>query len=191
MRADVRERIRVLYEHRCGYYGVRESRCRSASHAGYFCPRSLGGNDEVDNLVYCCHGCNEFKGDYWHEAEELRLFHPLRDDMATHFTGTLGGRLRALTERGANHIQRLRLNRPELISFVFSDRMKSRLSRRTSKSLHCSKLCSKIMRRCANELLYENHLESEISSPAMRTSRPTQSGEMKIKGRTNRYWLGL
>ncbi len=127
MRSDTRRRIRVLYEYRCGYCGVRESDAGARLTLDHFRPRSNGGNDDVDNLVYCCHGCNEFKGDYWHEDEALRLLHPLRDNIAAHLVPAEEGQIRALTDRGTNHIECLRLNRPELIAY--------RLQRQNDESL--------------------------------------------------------
>ncbi|MBC7798099.1 MAG: HNH endonuclease, partial [Pyrinomonadaceae bacterium] len=49
----------------------------------HFLPRSLGGDDSLDNLIYCCHACNEFKGDYWQPNSPRRILHPLRDAIAS------------------------------------------------------------------------------------------------------------
>ncbi len=83
----------------------------------HFLPRNHGGDDSLDNLVYCCHACNEFKSDYWRLEPDLRLLHPLRDDLTLHYREQEDGTLVALTERGASHLQTLRLNRPELIAY--------------------------------------------------------------------------
>lgn len=128
MRANVRERIRVLYGYRCGYCGVRESDAGAHLTLDHFRPRSSGGENNVDNFVYCCHGCNEFKGDYWHEEESQRLLHPLRDDLAAHLAQAEAGRIRALTARGNIHIEQLRLNRAELVAY--------RLQRQTEEVLN-------------------------------------------------------
>ncbi|HLJ57701.1 MAG TPA: HNH endonuclease [Chthonomonadaceae bacterium] len=117
MRAGTRPRIRVLYDYRCGYCGVRESDAGARLTVDHFRPRSDGGEDDIDNLVYCCHGCNEFKGDYWHTDESQRLLHPVREDIGAHLAEAEAGRIRALTARGAVHIDVLRLNRPELIAY--------------------------------------------------------------------------
>lgn len=117
MRDDVREHVRVLYDYRCGYCGVRESDAGARLTLDHYCPRSLGGMDEIDNLVYCCHGCNEYKGDYWHEEESQRLLHPLREDMTAHLAPSEAGRVQGLTARGSVQIERLRLNRPQLIAY--------------------------------------------------------------------------
>jgi hypothetical protein len=81
----------------------------------HFQPRARGGNDDPDNLVYCCHACNEFKSDYWTNDEALRLLHPQRDNLSSHIELADDFTLRARTARGQNHIDRLHLNRPGLI----------------------------------------------------------------------------
>lgn len=45
------------------------------------------------------------------------LLHPRRDDLSTHIGSLPDGRLIGLTKRGWFHIQRLRLNRAQLIEF--------------------------------------------------------------------------
>ncbi len=117
MRNGNRQRIRVLYEYSCGYCGVRESDSGARLTLDHFRPRSSSGEDEIGNLVYCCHACNEFKGDYWHEEEVMRLLRPLFDDVTKHYFVAEDARILALTVRGSNHIERLRLNRPELIAY--------------------------------------------------------------------------
>ena len=77
----------------------------------------------MDNLVYCCHACNEFKGDYWQPDSARRILHPLRDAPSEHFVLTSEDVLHPLTETGAFHIQRLRLNRRELILHRREQRM--------------------------------------------------------------------
>lgn len=116
MRRTLRQSVRIRYEFQCGYCGVSETNIGAEMTVDHFQPRIQGGQDSPDNLVYCCHACNEFKSDYWHNEPNLRLLHPLLDDLTLHFREQEDGTLLALTERGANHIQALRLNRPELIA---------------------------------------------------------------------------
>lgn len=116
MRRSLRQTVSHRYEFRCGYCGVHENDIGSELTVDHFQPRTYGGDDDLDNLVYCCHPCNEFKGDYWQTEPDLRLLHPLLDDMSEHIREHEDGTLIALTERGANHIQTLHLNRPRLIA---------------------------------------------------------------------------
>jgi hypothetical protein len=82
----------------------------------HFQPRAHGGSDEPDNWVYCCHACNEYKGDYWQPDNPKRILHPLHDDLTAHVAERDDGTLAGLTASGAFHIQRLRLNRERLVA---------------------------------------------------------------------------
>jgi hypothetical protein len=117
MRADERDSLRRLFRYRCGYCGVAESDAGAQLTLDHFQPRSRGGADRPDNWVYCCHPCNEFKGDFWPNDPTLRLLHPLVDDPAAHLTEDHDGSLHPLTARGAAHIDRLHLNRPQLVAY--------------------------------------------------------------------------
>jgi hypothetical protein len=85
-------------------------------------PRSRGGFDEPANRVYCCHACNEFKSDYWEPDSPRRLLHPIDDDKSAHLVENPDGSLRPLTETGGVYIDRLRLNRPQLIEYRYERR---------------------------------------------------------------------
>ena len=115
---SLRESIRALYNFRCGYCGVAETEAGGQLEVDHFRPRSRGGKDTLDNLVYACPTCNRFKGDYWLAPEaspDLMLIHPQQDDLSAHIGSLPDGRLIGLTRRGWFHIQRLRLNRAQLI----------------------------------------------------------------------------
>ncbi len=116
MRGTLRQSVQSHYDFRCGYCGVSQTDVGSDLTLDHFQPRAQGGDDRFDNLVYCCHPCNEFKHDYWRTEPELRLLHPLLDQTATHYREYDDGTLIALTERGTNHLRVLHLNRPELIA---------------------------------------------------------------------------
>jgi hypothetical protein len=125
-----------MYGYSCGYCGVRESDAGSRLTLDHFRPRSSGGEDDFDNLVYCCHGCNEFKSDYWHIEENHRLLHPLRGDVALHLAPFEDGTVRALTARGNIHIAQLRLNRAELVAYRIQRQTEDALSREYRKILN-------------------------------------------------------
>ncbi len=81
-------------------------------------PGGAGGSDDDENLVYACTACNRFKGEYTPAPgvpEALRLLHPKRDIPEVHIVETAQGRLSGLTVRGWFHIQRLHLNRIQLV----------------------------------------------------------------------------
>jgi hypothetical protein len=72
--------------------------------------------DESENWVYCCHACNEFKGDYWQPRSSKRILHPLRDSLAAHLVEHEDGMLCGLSKTGTFHIEKLQLNRPQLVN---------------------------------------------------------------------------
>lgn len=116
MRASRKTVVRETYGFRCGYCGVSENEVGAQLTLDHFQPRAQNGSDETSNLVYCCHACNEFKGDFWQPKSKRRVLHPLRDNLSKHVTQDEDGALRGLTPTGVFHIERLRLNRPALLS---------------------------------------------------------------------------
>ena len=116
-----------VYAFRCGYCGVSESQVGYELTFDHFRPQSQGGTDEAANLVYACHACNEFKGDYWTEDGNTRLLHPLIDSLPQHFAEDASGTLRPLTDLGQVYIKRLQLNRSALIQNRQERQMLSRI----------------------------------------------------------------
>lgn len=116
MRPEQREALRRLYNFRCGYCWVSEVESGAALTVDHFQPRSHGGTDHLENLVCCCHACNEFKGDYYQPDAIARILHPLRENCSEHLIAHEDGTLQPLTPTGAFHMQQLRLNRPALIA---------------------------------------------------------------------------
>ncbi len=117
MRQDERETLRQRLQFRCGYCGVSERDVGAELTVDHFQPRSQGGLHEPENWVYCCHACNEFKGDSWHPKSRQRILHPLRDEIAAHMVEQENGTLQAVSETGAFHIETLRLNRRQLVAY--------------------------------------------------------------------------
>ena len=118
MDASQRERTRQCYAYSCGYCRVHESdvgATLTVDHHHH--PTVYGGTNDDENLIYCCHRCNEHKGAYWHEVQtpHIRLLHPLEDDLTSHLHEQQNNELIGDTPEGIFYIQRLRLNRPQLI----------------------------------------------------------------------------
>jgi HNH endonuclease len=113
--------VRRAFQHRCGYCRVEESAAGSELTVDHYRPRSVGGTDEFENLVYACHKCNQYKGDYWPatetEAAVQYILHPHRHDLSIHIQDDEAtGELRPLTPTGEFHIRLLHLNRPPLVA---------------------------------------------------------------------------
>jgi hypothetical protein len=52
----------------------------------HFRPKSKGGNDSLDNLLYCCIRCNQYKLDYWPtKPDEPMLWNPRQEPADRHF----------------------------------------------------------------------------------------------------------
>src|SRR5437870_9904120 len=115
MPADERETLRRRFQFRCAYCRVSERDAGAELTVDHFQPRSQGGLHEPENWVYCCHACNEFKGDCWQPNSPRRILHPLRDEMARHMVEKEDGTLEALSATGTFHIERLHLNRRQLV----------------------------------------------------------------------------
>lgn len=120
------EGLRVAFDFRCGYCGVRETDTGATLTVDHFHPRAAGGPDTRDNGVYSCHACNEFKGAYWNPDGVLRILHPRRDALSEHLEALPDGTLHGLTETGAFHIRRLKLNRPALVAHRLEERARQR-----------------------------------------------------------------
>jgi len=152
----LRETIRASYNFRCGYCGVTETESGGQLEIDHFHPRSHGGKDTLDNLVYACVTCNRFKGNYWPVSEAspaLALLHPQWDDLSAHIELIPNGRLIGLTKRGWFHIQRLRLNRTPLIEL--------RLQRAAER--HLRQTLASSQRANARLQEYVRELEQEVT----------------------------
>lgn len=112
-RRSQRDEVRARFGFFCGYCGVSENEAGAELTLDHFEPRSQGGSDETDNLVYACHACNEFKGDFW--PNQPPWLHPQRDNFTLHLGANEDGTLQGLTPEGEQWITRLRLNRAPLV----------------------------------------------------------------------------
>jgi hypothetical protein len=127
--SELRQAVRHAYNYRCGYCGVREEDVGCELEIDHFRPKSAGGGDELENLVYCCTTCNRHKGKFWPDDPEKassRILHPLLDDLASHLREEEDGRLIALSKTGRFHIERLKLNRPARIALRLRLRSEAR-----------------------------------------------------------------
>jgi hypothetical protein len=116
--ADLREQARQRALCACEFCGVHEDNAGATLTIDHFQPRSKGGSDDLDNLVYACPSCNQYKQDYWPtNAQSLPLWNPRNDDFAEHFTEAENGQLIALTPIGTFTLQHLRLNRSQLVAY--------------------------------------------------------------------------
>ena len=123
MRPEERETLRQRFQFRCGYCGVSERDAGASLTVDHFQPHSRGGLHEPENWVYCCHACNEFKGDTWQPNSPQRVLYHFRDNVTAHFVERADGKLDALSETGAFHIETLHLNRAQLVAYRMERRL--------------------------------------------------------------------
>ena len=113
IRLFVRQRARFV----CEYCGVSEIGGGGELTIDHYRPLSKGGGDHTDNLIYCCVRCNLHKSDYWPDSPDgLPLWNPRLEFSSLHFKTINDGSLYPLTGIGLLTLQRLNLNRPQLVA---------------------------------------------------------------------------
>ncbi len=119
MQERLRERVREQFGRRCAYCCVHEDDAGATLTVDHHRPRAAGGDDAADNLVYACARCNDHKGAYWHEKDppHIVLLHPGRADLTEHLLEQDDGRMIGITPAGQFFLDRLRLNRPQLVAY--------------------------------------------------------------------------
>lgn len=124
MADELRTQVRERFNASCGYCGVHEDTVGSTLTVDHHRPRMHGGAHDAENLVYCCARCNEYKGAYWHEQDppHVRLLHPGLDDLKQHLRPNDDGHVTGVTPEGEFFVQRLRLNRPQLVAYRLTRR---------------------------------------------------------------------
>lgn len=101
---------------RCEYCRAPEQVFNFAFEVEHILPRSVGGNDVLDNLALACESCNLYKSDVisgWdaEEGQNISLFHPRRDHWEDHFRiDSETGQIQGLTATGRATVIRLRMN---------------------------------------------------------------------------------
>lgn len=128
--AAVRDRVRQRANFACEFCGVSETDAGGQLTVDHFCPQSRGGDDGLDNLIYCCVRCNQYKSDYWPaHLDAPVLWNPRREPFTQHFIELDDGMLAALTTIGAFTLRRLRLNRPALVAHRQRQRQEAEATR--------------------------------------------------------------
>lgn len=113
--ASIREQVRQRAHCACEFCGVTEIDTGGMLTIDHFRPRARAGSDELENLIYACISCNQYKQDYWPQTEIApTLWNPRQEIASQHFVEQADGQLTALTPTGIFTIKRLRLNRSQL-----------------------------------------------------------------------------
>jgi hypothetical protein len=115
---DIRQQVRQRANFACEFCGVTEVDTAGELTVDHYQPQTKGGSDELDNLIYSCPRCNQYKADYWPSTDsDLFLWNPRQEAAKQHFLELENGELHPLTATGRFTITRLRLNRKPLISY--------------------------------------------------------------------------
>ncbi len=115
--ASTREQVRQHAQYACEFCGISEIDTGGMLTIDHFQPRSKTGSDALENLIYACIVCNQYKHDYWPRTETApTLWNPRQESASQHFVEQEDGELTALTPIGVFTIRRLRLNRSQLIA---------------------------------------------------------------------------
>ncbi len=124
--SEIREQVRRRANCACEFCGVSETDVGGQLTIDHFHPQSKGGEDSLENLLYSCIRCNQYKQDYWPiRTDDLSLWNPRQELASLHFLELDDGKLLPLTLRGEFTIKRLRLNRSPLVAYRLSKRRKS------------------------------------------------------------------
>jgi hypothetical protein len=116
--AEIIAQVRQRANFACEYCGVTETDSGGQLTVDHYRPRTQGGGDELGNMLYCCYRCNLYKGDYWPaKPEDLPLWNPRLDPRENHLLLLADGTLYPISASGRFTLQRLRLNRPELVDY--------------------------------------------------------------------------
>ena len=104
---------------RCEYCLMHQVLKGATFHVEHVVPRSRGGSSELDNLAWCCPGCNLHKSDRTEAPasgsdERVPLFNPRQDSWQMHFQWE-GHHVMGRTPIGQATISLLDLNHPRRI----------------------------------------------------------------------------
>jgi CRISPR/Cas system Type II protein with McrA/HNH and RuvC-like nuclease domain len=117
IKASLREKVRQRADFACEFCGISETDAGGRLTVDHFRPRSRGGDDSIDNLLYCCARCNQYKLDYWPIGPDVpHLWNPRHEPATQHFLELEDGTLQPITPTGVFTLRRLRLNRPPLVA---------------------------------------------------------------------------
>src|SRR6266536_836226 len=107
--AKTRLLVRQRANFACEYCAVAEADSGGELTIDHFHPQTRTGSDAIDNLLYCCQRCNQYKADYWPDSSSAPvLWNPRQEPAANHLLYLADGTVYPLTDIGRFTIQRLR-----------------------------------------------------------------------------------
>jgi hypothetical protein len=160
--SDVRERIRQYANFACEFCGVTETDTGGQLTIDHYQPKTKGGNDRFENLLYCCVRCNQYKMDYWPvHPNDLRLWNPRQEPFSQHFLELEDGTLHPLTLVGTFTLTRLRLNRTPLVAYRLRKRQRDEHIRLLTRYQELVELLEQLQRQTSTLMIEQQELLQE------------------------------
>ncbi len=158
----LRERVRQRANFACEFCDISETDTGGELTIDHFRPSSKGGDDSLDNLLYSCVRCNQYKLDYWPDHPgEPTLWNPRLEPASTHFIELDDGTLYPLTETGLFTLQRLRLNRSPLIQHRLRKRQEKEEQRLLERYRDLTQLLEQLLNQQADLMEEQQELLQE------------------------------
>ncbi len=161
----VREQVRRYANFACEFCGVTETDTGGELTIDHYQPKSKGGADSFDNLLYCCARCNQYKMDYWPvHPDNVSLWNPRQERSSQHFLELDDGTLHPLTAIGVFTLQRLRLNRPPLVAYRLRKHQRERELHLLARYRELVELLGHLQKQTATLLMEQQELLEEQRS---------------------------
>src|SRR3990172_3807127 len=104
--AVAREQVRQRADFTCEFCGVSETDVGGQLTVDHFQPIAKEGSADLDNLIYCCIHCNQYKADYWPQlSDDPLLWNPRSESALKHFFQLEDGRLHPRSEEHTSELQ--------------------------------------------------------------------------------------
>lgn len=162
MSSDLRQKLRERARFACEFCGVLETDVGGLLTTDHFQPRSKGGSDSLDNLIYCCANCNQYKQDYYPSNDsEPRLWNPREESASEHFVELDDGQIAAISPIGEFTIRRLRLNRMPLVEYRKQRRQREEEMRLLARYQNSVQLLSEVNVQLSELLVEQQKLLQE------------------------------
>lgn len=160
--ADLRAQIRQSANFACEFCGVTEIDVGGQLTIDHYQPKTKGGDDRFENLLYCCARCNQYKMDYWPvQPGDLFLWHPRQEPFSQHFLVLEDGTLSPLTPTGALTMRCLRLNRPPLVAHRFRQQQREQEIRLLHRHLEIVELLKQLQQQTTTLMVEQQALLEE------------------------------
>ncbi|MCP4401044.1 MAG: HNH endonuclease [bacterium] len=160
--SDIRERVRQYANCACEFCGVTETDAGGQLTIDHYRPKTKGGTDDFENLLYCCARCNQYKMDYWPKrSDELLLWNPREEPSSQHFLELDDGTLHPLTPTGVLTLKRLRLNRPPLVTYRYRKQQREQELHLLTRYREIVALLEQLQKQTATLLMEQQELLAE------------------------------